>query len=281
MRNTQTFSYHSHTTFSDGRNSIREMIRRAKEIGFTELGISDHLIVHKNMFQCECWKYMQSDRASHVYNNNFKDILPAFQRHCEEIRKIAKEENFKVLVGYEVDFFPYDGWLEELKEFISNLDVDYLHSGNHFFCDDKYENIINMTFIKNFVTDKTLLNEYIIRHFDTLRQCVESKMFDFLAHIDYVRRYCGEVYQPNLYWDEKNAVLNALEQNNVALEISTKGLRRINDFYPDALLLDAVSERNIAMLINDDAHYTSELGADFDKAEQALKNHGITKRFKI
>lgn len=281
MRNTQTFSYHSHTTFSDGRNSIREMIRRAKEIGFTELGISDHLIVHKNMFQCECWKYMQSDRASHVYNNNFKDILPAFQRHCEEIRKIAKEENFKVLVGYEVDFFPYDGWLEELKEFVSNLDVDYLHSGNHFFCDDKYENIINMTFMKNFVTDKTLLNEYIIRHFDTLRQCVESKMFDFLAHIDYVRRYCGEVYQPNLYWDEKNAVLNALEQNNVALEISTKGLRRINDFYPDALLLDAVSERNIAMLINDDAHYTSELGADFDKAEQALKNHGITKRFKI
>ncbi len=281
MRNTQTFSYHSHTTFSDGRNSIREMIRHAKEIGFTELGISDHLIVHKNMFQCECWKYMQSDRASHVYNNNFKDILPAFQRHCEEIRKIAKEENFKVLVGYEVDFFPYDGWLEELKEFISNLDVDYLHSGNHFFCDDKYENIINMTFIKNFVTDKTLLNEYIIRHFDTLRQCVESKMFDFLAHIDYVRRYCGEVYQPNLYWDEKNAVLNALEQNNVALEISTKGLRRINDFYPDALLLDAVSERNIAMLINDDAHYTSELGADFDKAEQALKDHGITKRFKI
>ena len=281
MRNTQTFSYHSHTTFSDGRNSIREMIRRAKEIGFTELGISDHLIVHKNMFQCECWKYMQSDRASHVYNNNFKDILPAFQRHCEEIRKIAKEENFKVLVGYEVDFFPYDGWLEELKEFVSNLDVDYLHSGNHFFCDDKYENIINMTFIKNFVTDKTLLNEYIIRHFDTLRQCVESKMFDFLAHIDYVRRYCGEVYQPNLYWDEKNAVLNALEQNNVALEISTKGLRRINDFYPDALLLDAVSERNIAMLINDDAHYTSELGADFDKAEQALKDHGITKRFKI
>ncbi|MEE6207039.1 MAG: PHP domain-containing protein [Alphaproteobacteria bacterium] len=281
MRNTQTFSYHSHTTFSDGRNSIREMIRRAKEIGFTELGISDHLIVHKNMFQCECWKYMQSDRASHVYNNNFKDILPAFQRHCEEIRKIAKEENFKVLVGYEVDFFPYDGWLEELKEFVSNLDVDYLHSGNHFFCDDKYENIINMTFMKNFVTDKTLLNEYIIRHFDTLRQCVESKMFDFLAHIDYVRRYCGEVYQPNLYWDEKNAVLNALEQNNVALEISTKGLRRINDFYPDALLLDAVSERNIAMLINDDAHYTSELGADFDKAEQALKDHGITKRFKI
>lgn len=281
MRNTQTFSYHSHTTFSDGRNSIREMIRRAKEIGFTELGISDHLIVHKNMFQCECWKYMQSDRASHVYNNNFKDILPAFQRHCEEIRKIAKEENFKVLVGYEVDFFPYDGWLEELKEFVSNLDVDYLHSGNHFFCDDKYENIINMTFMKNFVTDKTLLNEYIIRHFDTLRQCVESKMFDFLAHIDYVRRYCSEVYQPNLYWDEKNAVLNALEQNNVALEISTKGLRRINDFYPDALLLDAVSERNIAMLINDDAHYTSELGADFDKAEQTLKDHGITKRFKI
>lgn len=281
MHKIQTFSYHCHTTFSDGRSSIREMVHRAKEIGFTELGISDHLIVHKNMFQGECWKYMQEDRAVHVYNNSFKDILPSFQKHCEDIRKIAREENFKVLVGYEVDFFTYDGWLEELKEFVGKLDIDYLHSGNHFFFDEKCENVINMTYLDEIVKDKSLLNEYIIRHFDIMRQCVESKMFSFLAHMDYLRRFCSEVYQPNLYSKEKNAVLNALEQNNTALEISTKGLRRINDFYPDALLLDAVSKRNIAMLINDDAHNTTELGADFDKAELALKNHGITKRFKI
>lgn len=277
----QIYTYHCHTTFSDGRNSIRDMIKRAKEIGFTELGISDHLIVHKDMFQCECWQYMKEDRAKHVYNNNFKDILPDFKKHCEDIRTIAKEENFKVYVGFEVDYFPYDGWLEELKEFVSQLDIDYLHSGNHFFFDENCENIINMTFVNKMIKDNSLLNEYIIRHFDTMRQCVESKMFSFLAHIDYLRRFCGEVYNPTLFWNEKNAVLNALKKTNTSMEISTKGLRRINDFYPDDTLIEAIAKAEIPVVISDDAHDVTEVGADFDKAEEVLKKHGITKRFKL
>ena len=257
------------------------MIQRAKEVGFTELGISDHLIVHKNMFQCECWKYMENDRAKHVYNNSFKAILPDFQKHCDDIRKIAKEENFKVYVGFEVDFFPYNGWLEELKEFIGQLDIDYLHSGNHFFCDENYDNIINMTFVKSIVKDKSLMNEYIIRHFDTMRQAVESEMFYFLAHIDYLRRFCSDVYEPSMYWNEKNAVLNALKKANTAIEVSTKGLRRINDFYPDETLIEAIAKAGIPVVVSDDAHSLPEVGADFDKAEQVLAAHNIINRFKI
>ena len=224
---------------------------------------------------------MNNDRAAQVYNSSFKSILPDFQQHCEEIRKIAKEENFKVLVGYEVDYFPYNGWVEELKEFIGQLDIDYLHSGNHFFCDENYDNPISMTYVENMVSDKSLLKEYISRHFDMLRQCVESGLFRFLAHFDYLQRYCGDAYSENLFWAEKCGVIDALEQTNTALEISTKGLRRVGKFYPDDRILDAVSKRNISVVINDDAHIISELGADFDKAELALERHGITRRFKI
>ena len=46
---TQNFSYHTHTNFSDGKNTVLEMVKRAKELGFCELGISDHLSIHKNM----------------------------------------------------------------------------------------------------------------------------------------------------------------------------------------------------------------------------------------
>ena len=45
----QNFSYHTHTVFSDGHNTIEEMLDRAEELGWREIGISDHLIVHKNI----------------------------------------------------------------------------------------------------------------------------------------------------------------------------------------------------------------------------------------
>ena len=44
----QSFSYHNHSDFSDGTSDIYNIVKHAKEIGFTEIGISDHLIVHKN-----------------------------------------------------------------------------------------------------------------------------------------------------------------------------------------------------------------------------------------
>ena len=47
----QKYTYHCHTTFSDGKSSIKEMLDQAVRLGFTEIGISDHLAVHKNFMQ--------------------------------------------------------------------------------------------------------------------------------------------------------------------------------------------------------------------------------------
>lgn len=46
----QNFSYHTHTVFSDGHNTIEEMLDRAEELGWREIGISDHLIVHQKYY---------------------------------------------------------------------------------------------------------------------------------------------------------------------------------------------------------------------------------------
>ena len=281
MHKIQSFSYHTHTNFSDGRNSLEEMVHHAKQIGFTEMGISDHLIVHKNMKQDISWPLLKEVNAPHVYNDDFKSILEKFKRHCDEIRRVSKQENFKLYVGFEVDYFPYDGWEDELKWFLAQLDYDYLHTGNHFFCEEGFEHIINMTFFKQVCPDKLLYKEYAERHFEAIRRAVESGMFKFLAHMDYIRRVGPEMCDVDSFPAEKQRVLDALEKTNTALEISTKGLRKIGDFYPSASVLQAAAKRNIAFVISDDAHKPEELRADFDKAEAALKKYGITRRLKF
>ena len=256
-------------------------MRRAKQIGFTEMGVSDHLIVHKNMKQDISWPLLKDVDAPHVYNVDFKSILEKFKRHCAEIRRVSKQENFKLYVGFEVDYFPYDGWEEEFRWFISQLDVDYLHTGNHFFCEDGFEHIINMMFFKQVCFDSSRYAEYTARHFETMCRAVESGMFKFLAHMDYVRRVGRDVCDDDSFPTEKQRIFDALEETNTALEISTKGLRRLGDFYPSASVLQAAAKRNIAFVISDDAHKPEELGADFDKAEATLQKYGITKRLKF
>lgn len=253
----------------------------AKKIGFTEMGVSDHLIVHKNMKRDVSWPMLRDCDAQYVYNDDFKSILDAYKYHCDHIRRVAKQENFKLYVGFEVDFFPYDGWLDEFKWFISQLDYDYLQTGNHFFCEENCEDIINMTFFKKICTDTSLYKEYTRRHFETMCQAVETGMFKFLAHVDYVRKYGPEVYDIDDFAAEKDKIIDALLRTGTAMEISTKGLRKIGDFYPDKKLIAKAAERGVTFIVSDDAHKTEELGADFDKAEQVLTKYGIIKRLKF
>ena len=282
MLEVQKFSYHSHTNFSDGHESALAMVRRAKEIGFCELGISDHLIVHKNMRSspsCKVNDYMRLQ--PHIYNTDFKNILPSFQRHCEELRQVAKEENFKLYIGFEVDFFTYDGWLEELQEFLKQLDYDYVISGKHFLFDEECEQVVNLTDLAKLYDDSAIYTDYLQRHFKTMAMAVKTKMFKFLAHIDYARRLGDNICGPNNFVVEKLEVLDALAENNIGVEISTKGLRKVNDFYPDGNILQAAAERNIAFVISDDAHEANELGNWFVDAEERLRQFNIKNRLQF
>ncbi|MBR1601181.1 MAG: histidinol-phosphatase HisJ family protein [Alphaproteobacteria bacterium] len=281
MLKVQNFSYHNHTNFSDGKCSLKEMVEQAKKIGFCEMGISDHLIVHKNIEQSPSWPKLSGRYASTVYRKDFKKCLPEFQRHCEEIRKISKQEKIKLYVGFEVDFFTYEGWLEELKEFLSQLDYDYLVSGNHFMSNEKGDTIINIDCIKGITDTIKDLPEYIANHFGAMKKSAESGLYSFLAHIDYIRKLGDNICGPHQYVENKIEVLKVLQENNMGIEISTKGLRKINDFYPCSEILDKIAELGIKTVISDDAHNIDELGSDFEKAEKELTKHNITHRLKF
>lgn len=277
----QNFSYHTHTNFSDGRNTVLEMVRQAKELGFCELGISDNLSIHKNMqksLSCPLWKQRGN---SHIFRDNFQKSLSEFQKHCEEIRKIAKTEKIKLYVGFEVDYFTYDGWLDELKYFLSQLDYDYVLTGNHMLFDEKCENIFDLYDLPLLYPDIKIQQEFLHRHFVTIKKAVESGVFKFLAHIDYARKLGDSICAADMFKKEKQDILASLQKNKIALEISTKGLRKINDFYPCQWILSEAAKLDISFVISDDAHSVKELGDRFDLAEDTLQKNKIFNRLKF
>lgn len=276
----QNFSYHSHTNFSDGNNTLEEMVAQAKELGFCELGISDHLCVHKNIRQSKSWPLWEQRGNSHIFKRDFKEILPDFQKHCEHIRKVSAQSGLKLYVGFEVDFFTYSGWFAELQDFLKQLDYDYIITGNHMLFDEKCESLIDLYDMPVFFKDEVLQKELLQQHFETIEKAVKSGVFKFLAHLDYARRL-GDICSAEKFMPQKLKILDALQCQNIGMEISTKGLRKINDFYPSTEILTEAAKRSIPFVISDDAHAVAELGDRFDLAEAALAKHNIQHRIKF
>lgn len=265
----QKFSYHTHTNFSDGKNSVEEMIKTAVKLGWEELGLSDHLIVHKN-----------ANIYGDYQQRDFEECLDFYQKRSDMIRRIAKKYSIKTLIGFEVDYFLYDGWEDEFKNFLKQIDHDYLISGNHFFCSDDDSEIMNIWFYNNLInTNSAKTHEYIIRHYETMCKAIKSGLFDFLAHPDYVRRVEG--YGNFSYKNEQEKVIKALVESGIGCEISTKGIRNCGCLYPENKMLEMLVEANVPMVVSDDAHSCMELGYFFDVAEKALDMVGCHNRLRL
>jgi len=92
---------HCHTTASDGRNSIEQMARAARERGYEYLVITDH-------------------SATHGFGNH---VTPdELRRQIERIREAdAQMEGFRVLAGTETNVLP-DGSVDYEDDLLAELD---------------------------------------------------------------------------------------------------------------------------------------------------------------
>jgi DNA polymerase (family X) len=103
---------HMHTTASDGRNTIEEMIAGARARGYAYLCITDH------------------SRSSTIANGLTPERL---REHIDSVRKVAaKTRDITVWIGAEVDILA-DGALDYDDELLAQLDwvVASVHSGQN------------------------------------------------------------------------------------------------------------------------------------------------------
>lgn len=93
---------HMHTTWSDGAQSVEEMVQEARRRGYTYIAITDHS------------KFLQ------VANGLNETRL---RRQREDIQKVnEKYDDIEVLCGVEMDILP-DGTLDFSDEFLSEMDL--------------------------------------------------------------------------------------------------------------------------------------------------------------
>lgn len=269
----QKFTYHCHTKghgIFDGHQSAEEMIAKATELGFEEIGISNHFIYHPNMI-----------KSSPMFFDNKQLFTDNMKRTVDDIRKAAANAKIKVYVGFEVDFFPSAEWRKDFEQIRKELDVDYYIGSTHFMRNDDESKLYNFY---HYQEQGVSLNEEEIKHsisnyWNNIALAAESGYFDFIAHLDVYKIFpqfakYGED-------DDKIKVIETLARLHHPVELNTSGWRKCGEQHPDDDMLKALCMLNVPLVISDDAHDVEHLGAYFVRAEALLTSLGCKNRWRL
>lgn len=269
----QKYTYHTHNNFEDifdGSSSCEDMIAKAVELGFEEIGISNHFIVHPNM-----------SMVNKMFFNDSKLALDIYKRSYDEIDRVATKYPIKVLKGFEVDFFPSSTWRNMFEKMIKELNPDYLIGSTHFVRNNEETEMYNIYYLEQYYKDKSpeKFNLFLTNYWNNIISAVESGYFNFIAHLDYCTLFNLSVSSE---WNDiKYKLIETLIKYNQPFEINTKGIERINRTYPENWIIEELVKANVPVLISDDAHSTDRIGDNFECVENFLNKINCKNRYKI
>lgn len=236
------FDYHVHTPLCHhAEGEPREYVQHAINQGLQEIGFSDH---NPMPTQFDDWRMAPED----------------FSTYIAMIDSVRQEfPHFPIRLGMECDFIP--GYENHIRDLAARVPFDYLIGSVHYIQPDwDVDNPKKLSQWSKYPTEQVWA-----MYFEAYARAADSKLFDFLAHPDLVKKF-GFLPKGNLK-RFYSAALDAIADNKIAIEINTAGLRKdVKEMYPSREFLKEAFSRDIPILINSDAHQPSEVGMDFDQA---------------
>lgn len=239
-------SFHNHTDWSDGKNTIPETVAATRELGIDHFGISDHLA-------------LTPDNASVSWSMKPHRL----DAYIEAIRASDSEAR----IGLEVDWFPESS--KTIAKHLDRDDFDYVIGSVHFIgdfhVDSKADDWANLSGVRRY--------EMGLAYWRLIQGMAESGLFDIAAHLDLYKKFalCPDVSDTS----EADAALDALAESGMAIEINTAGwFKPCADAYPSVPLLRKCRARGIPVLLSSDSHKAGDLLRALPEAAQRAKDAG-------
>ncbi|MCM1324710.1 MAG: PHP domain-containing protein [Acetobacter sp.] len=274
----QDFTLHTHNNELrfDGRASAFEMIAAAEAKVFKTIGVTNHLIMHKNLAQFADLEPM--------FFSDFNKAEYAYKKHIEILQGLKDKFKIEIKIGFETDFFQDKDWRNFFDKMLPTLEVDYLIGASHFLkSEDEEEFLCNIYHLKRLerLPDAEDLKRYVVNHFKNIAAAVRSGYFKFIAHFDYCTIFGlgeGEEYDPY-----KFEIIDALKETKTAFEINTSGYDRIGRPHPAPYLIKELAKDGgvVPVVLSDDSHEPAHLGRHFDEAEKLLSELGYQNRLRV
>lgn len=257
-------SFHNHSTYSDGDNTLGEMAQAAYENGFTHFAFTDHLFIPG-----QDWT-LQPDK---------------FTEYVEEIN-ILKEKyhgKMKIISGIEADWSIGGALAGEYYKKIAEMvdmtvgSVHVLKGNDFYYCIDSREEYYEKGIKENFGGNV----DDMLREFFMLEEeiaCVLKP--DLMAHVDIIRlnNYMDKYFSSDssLYEELAESLARKMKENNMVTEVNGGGAYRRGweIYYPGNTLLNMFRELDVPITIGLDAHSVDMTDSYYDISLKKIVDSG-------
>lgn len=248
---------HCHSRFSDGADTLEELVQAAIRKGFVSLGFSEH-----------AWTPYDSDCC--MKRGDLSDYLAEARR----LRK-AYAGQIELCVGLEVDAF----------EPASKEGLDFTIGSVHYLRDPggEYHCIDYLPHLFEAARDRAAggsVEKMVRMYFDLVAGFAENYRPDVIGHVDLIKKLNGD----GRYFDESGGWYRRLVEETAEriaatgciVEVNTGGICRgyREEPYPSRPFLKILRALGVPVLISSDAHTADTLDFWFEEAEALLREVG-------
>ena len=230
---------HIHTECScDSEAKMSDYILEAKKKGMNWLCFTDHVDLNENDYGCGYYSH------------------EVFFENLRQLRK--SESSIKICAG--IEFSEPHLYAKQLEELLQ-LPYDFILGSIHWVGD---------MFPCQKVKEQYSAKEFYTLYWKEVLATVKHGKFDCLGHIDFPKRYYGEIYyQENIL----NEIFKTMLENDIILEINTSSMRKgLSEPMPGKELLQMYKQNGGKYVtIGSDAHEVQDLGADNQVAKELIK----------
>jgi histidinol-phosphatase (PHP family) len=204
-------------------------------MGIAEVGFSEHV------------DYEPKDWGYGYFN---------YDKYSYEINGARELFKNKLIIrkGVEIDYqYCFE---DEIAEWLQNKEFDFVIGSVHYLNHE----IINQRLVMNRDMGK-IYNAY----FGEVTQSIKSRLFDVIGHFDIVNRFIDKrkINLKSGYFKGVRKILKQIIENNVYLEINSKGVRyNYRDLMPSKEIIEEYFEAGGQLIsVGSDAHSKEDIGS--------------------
>jgi histidinol-phosphatase (PHP family) len=237
--------------------NLERYIDVAGERGVGDLGFSEH--VYRFREALEVWRHPFWESCA----------VDDLDTYCDFIERM-KAAGHAVKLGLEVDYIA--GREEQIAALIDGRPWDYVIGSVHFISDRAVDHEGYDAWRRS--DPDVVWGEY----FQAVGAAAASGLFDILAHPDLVKVWGAKrplpTHEPRAFYE---LAIEQIESANVAIEVSTAGLRKpVGEIYPSAELLEMCIAAGKPISLSSDAHEPEHVAYAYDSAIEFLRNAGVS-----
>lgn len=248
-----TVNYHTHTArCGHASGEDREYVEKAIELGFTELGFSEHapMIFPEDIPTDNLNRLLSMRMKTHETDGYFSSLLSLREEYKNDI---------DIHIGFEVEYFAC--CFDQFLEYITDYPLDYLILGQHF-GDPRVE---PMVYNGAATSSDTILKAYV----DDVVAAIETGKITYVAHPDLIfYRRSMEIYEREI-----TRMIKCAKEHNTPLEINFYGLQEVRN-YPTLAFWQIANDLGCDVVFGSDAHKPENLKNPYAMrhAEMMLEN---------